>query len=182
MARSATHRCSVMMGVPVLRTADIADTVSLLAWLLRKANEEHFACELATSDEASESNSHARSLKAMDDGRRGYYGGSIHAKKSQNTDNPRACWTNMLTVIRGVSEQVSRSITKTYASPFELLLSGLTDVPEASRESIRNKIAANLRDVDIDGKKSHNKLHEKTGKRRRVGPTVAERLAKCMVP
>ncbi|KAK3241052.1 hypothetical protein CYMTET_49143 [Cymbomonas tetramitiformis] len=182
MAWSATHRCSVMMGVPVLRTADIADTVSLLAWLLRKADEEHFACDLATSDAVSESNSHARALKAMDNGRRGYYGGTIHAKKSQNTDNPRACWTNMLTVIRGVSEQMSRAITETYGSPFELLVSGLTDIPDASKESIRSKIATNLRDVDIDSKQSNHRFHDKTRKRRRVGPTVAERLAKCLVP
>eukprot|EP00854_Cymbomonas_tetramitiformis_P032679 gene32679-41564_t len=164
----------VMMGVPVLRTADIADTVSLLAWLLRKADEERFACDLATSDAQSEANSHARALRSMDNGRRGYYGGTIHAKKSQNTDNPRACWTNMLTVIRGVSEQMSRAITETYGSPFELLVSGLADIPDASKESIRDKIAINLCDVDIASNKSR--------KRRRVGPTVAERLAKCLVP
>ncbi|KAK3247920.1 hypothetical protein CYMTET_42596 [Cymbomonas tetramitiformis] len=174
MAWSAAHRCSVMMGVPVLRTADIADTVSLLAWLLRKADEERFACDLATSDAQSEANSHARALRSMDNGRRGYYGGTIHAKKSQNTDNPRACWTNMLTVIRGVSEQMSRAITETYGSPFELLVSGLADIPDASKESIRDKIAINLCDVDIASNKSR--------KRRRVGPTVAERLAKCLVP
>lgn len=158
-ARSAIDRCVLQHGIGVLRTADTTDTARLIFWILQKSVAERWlpdTLRLRASDDATPP--HLSQLRAMDGARRGYYGGAIRTKKSGNDDTPEACWVRMLQVVRGVSEDVARAIARDYPT-----VGHLTRATPRTRDGVAERLAKVA-----------------CGKRR-VGPTVARRIANCMM-
>ncbi|KAK3255178.1 hypothetical protein CYMTET_35651 [Cymbomonas tetramitiformis] len=162
IANSAINRCILQHGVGVFRTNNLRDTASLLKWIQEKCERESVLHEGVAEALGYGLRTVARALAP-------YRGGVIHAKKSANQDNPGACWINMLTVVKGMSEKAASCISEEYG-----------DVPALLRESKRRRKANPSRSLTAHAITAVADVRV-NGCKRRVGPAVAKRVVDCLL-
>eukprot|EP00854_Cymbomonas_tetramitiformis_P030626 gene30626-38323_t len=160
MASSAVNRCILQSGVGVFRTADTRDTAQLLRWIMKKCEAESVLIDNV------DGNKYGKRLRDCTNSP--YYGGVIHAKKSKNQDSPTACWVNMLTVIRGLSETAARSISDQYGDAGMLFEAARSRQNKLGKGTLVTHASDLLSQVVVNNSK------------RKVGPAVAKRVAACL--
>ncbi|KAK3288638.1 hypothetical protein CYMTET_3856 [Cymbomonas tetramitiformis] len=161
MAASALNRCVLQRGVGVLRSRDSKDTARLLDWIKRKCENECLLPEIDAGE--------AYGKRTIEMCNRPYHGGVIHAKKRKNEDNPEACWVNMLTVIRGSSEKIARSIAAEYCDAAALISSAEEGSASSGKANVVSRADALLERIPV------------LGSNRRVGPALARRITACLM-
>ncbi|KAK3249557.1 hypothetical protein CYMTET_41003 [Cymbomonas tetramitiformis] len=161
MAASTLNRCVLQRGVGVLRSCDSKDTACLLAWIKRKCESEKLLHEIDAEE--------TYGKRTIDLCHRPYHGGVIHAKKRKNEDNPEAYWVNMLTVIRGSSEKIARSITANYCDAAALIAHAEREAKRSGKPDVVAQADALLERITI------------FESNRRVGPALARRITACLM-
>ncbi|KAK3234598.1 hypothetical protein CYMTET_10812 [Cymbomonas tetramitiformis] len=160
MASSAINRCILQKGVGVFRTADTRDTAHLLKWIIKKCETESVLIDNVAGNQYGK--------RGIGCAKGPYYGGVIHAKKSKNQDSPIACWVNMLTVIRGLSENAARSISDHYSDALMLFQAAQSRKQSLGKGNLVTHATDLLSQVAIKNSK------------RKVGHAVAKRVTACL--
>ncbi|KAK3283639.1 hypothetical protein CYMTET_8671 [Cymbomonas tetramitiformis] len=162
IANSTINRCILQRGVGVFRTKDLRDTASLLKWIRDKCERESVLHESVAGSTEYATRTAAHAIAP-------YRGGVIHAKKSANQDNPIACWINMLTVVKGMSEKAASCISEEYGDVAALIRESKRRSKKDSSRSLTAHAIDAVADVRVKGSQ------------RRVGPAVAKRVVECLL-